>query len=61
MWLTTAVISVMFYTASLHGKRFVYIISSNQPKVYSGPWMIKALTTRVKIRRKHATDGAFGS
>jgi len=36
MWLTTAATSVMIYIASVHRKRFVYIISLNHPKVYSG-------------------------
>jgi len=35
MWLATAATSVMFYIASVHWKRFVYVISLNQPKVYT--------------------------
>jgi len=36
MWLTSAATSVMFYIAPVYRKRFVYIISLNQAKVYSG-------------------------
>jgi len=36
MWLTTAVTSVMFYIVSVHRQCFVYIISLNQPNIYSG-------------------------
>jgi len=35
MWLTTAATSVMFYIAPVNRKRFVYIISFNNPNVYS--------------------------